>query len=126
MYPPATFYSSSARVEPRMQRSALEPFFIAWFEIEINNRRKPKGEISSGNLVAVCSPEFWMGSDCILIQRCGAAHMDVRIDQARDEESSPAIDSPGVLTGNQVRTDFNDLAIAKYDISMKQWGAAFR
>src|SRR6185369_13605876 len=69
------FYSFSTRVQPRMQRSALEPFFVAGLEIEINNRRKPEGEISSRNLLSVCGPEFWMGIDCIVIQRPGAAHM---------------------------------------------------
>ena len=109
-----------------MQRRAFKPCLIAWREVEINDGRKAEGEIGAGNLRAIGGPKFWMGVDCVVIQRRGVTHMHVRIDQSRDQKSPAAVYPPRMRTGNQVCTDFSDPAVAENDISMKQRSGAFR
>ena len=60
-----------------MQRRAFKPCLIAWHEVEINNGRKAEGEIGTGNLRTISSPEVWIGVDGVVIQRRGVTRMHV-------------------------------------------------
>jgi hypothetical protein len=60
-----------------MQRRAFEPRLIALREVEINDGRKAESEIGARNLRTISGPKFWMGFNCVVIQRRGVTGMHV-------------------------------------------------
>src|SRR5512146_2521467 len=103
-----------------MDRRSFKPRSVGWRRVEVNDGRKTECEISAWNLCAIASPKLRMGGDCILIQRRGAAHMHVRIDQSGYQKPPASVYSPCVRVGNPTRADLDDSAIANDDTCMQQ------
>jgi hypothetical protein len=124
MYPVATFIPLPHEVG--MQPRTFKPFLIGWRCVEVNNGCKAEREIGAWNLRAIGSPKVRVGSDCVVIQGRGVAHVYVRINQSRYEKLPAPVYPPGERTGNKIRADLNDFAVANHDICTRQGGGAFR
>ena len=109
-----------------MQGSAFEPYVVGRDEIEINDGGEAESEIGAGNLCTISSPEFRMGIDGIIIERRRVPHVHVRINESGNEIASGPVDPTGMWAGNQILADISDQAVTEHDISVEEWGGAFR
>src|ERR1700739_3255369 len=66
-----------------------------------------------------------MRGDCIVIQWTGVADVDVRIDEAGNEETIAAIYARGVGAGDETGSNLRDAAVANHDGDMRDGRRTF-